>query len=166
MGTTTLIPVEEYLATAYSPDREYVAGVLVERHVGDWLHSLVQSNLIFILRSRYAHLKVVPELRLLVAAGRYRLPGVCVMLAAPEGPVLEQAPYIAIEVLSKDDTATGVLEKLAEYAAIGTPNIWLFDPRMRRMYAYSTGNLQEVSGDAIATGDGAVQLARAEIFQD
>ena len=44
MGVETLISVEEYLNTSYDPDVEYVDGVLEERNVGDWLHSLVQVN--------------------------------------------------------------------------------------------------------------------------
>ena len=166
MGAATLIPVEEYLASSYSPDKEYVDGVLVERNVGDWFHSLVQSNLIFVLRTRYPHLKVAPELRSRVAKDRYRLPDVCVVLSAPPGPVLQEPPFIAIEILSKDDSAADLLEKLAEYAAIGTPNIWIFDPRRQRMYTYHTGVLQEIADDAIATTDDAVRLTRAEIFQD
>ena len=49
MSIETLISVEEYLNTSYDPDVEYVDGVLVERNVGDWLRSLVQSNVIFAL---------------------------------------------------------------------------------------------------------------------
>ena len=44
MSVETLISVEEYLNTSYDPDMEYVDGVLVERNVGDWLHSLVQAG--------------------------------------------------------------------------------------------------------------------------
>ena len=158
--------VEEYLSTSYDPDKEYVEGVLVERNVGDWLHSLVQSHLIFAIRTRYPHLKAVPELRSRVAQDRYRLPDVCVLLSVPRGAVLDQPPFIAIEILSKDDRMSDVLEQLAEYAAIATPNVWLFDPRTRRMYAYRPGALQEVAADTIATTDASVQLTRAEIFHD
>lgn len=55
------VTVEEYLNTSYEPDVEYVDGILVKRNVGDWLHSLVQSNLLFALRKKYPHLKVVAE---------------------------------------------------------------------------------------------------------
>jgi hypothetical protein len=34
----TTVPVEEYLNTSYDPDREYVDGQLVERHVGEHFH--------------------------------------------------------------------------------------------------------------------------------
>ena len=30
-----LAPIEEYLETDYSPDREFVDGTVVERHVGE-----------------------------------------------------------------------------------------------------------------------------------
>jgi hypothetical protein len=36
---SSLVSLEEYLSTSYDPDVEFVDGVLVERNVGDWLHS-------------------------------------------------------------------------------------------------------------------------------
>lgn len=78
-----LVSLEDYLNTSYDPDVEYVDGVLVERHVGDWLHALIKSNLLFALRRKYPHLKAVPELRSKITDTRYRLPDVCVLLAAP-----------------------------------------------------------------------------------
>ena len=166
MAQATLVPLEEYLRTSYSPDCEYVDGVVLERNVGDWLHSLVQSNLILVLRTKYPALKVVPELRAKVAEGRYRLPDVAVLLTAPTSTVLEQPPFIAIEILSADDSMTRVTEKLAEYAAMGAPNIWLFDPRLRRMYTFHSNALHEEEGDIVATSDPRLELSRAEIFQE
>uniref|UniRef100_Q01QH3 Uncharacterized protein n=1 Tax=Solibacter usitatus (strain Ellin6076) TaxID=234267 RepID=Q01QH3_SOLUE len=75
-----MVSVEEYLNTAYDPDLEFVDGVLVERNVGGWLHSLVQSNVLFALRRKYPHLKVVAELRSSVTGTRFHLPDVCVLL--------------------------------------------------------------------------------------
>jgi Uma2 family endonuclease len=69
-----LVSVDEYLSTSYDPDVEYVDGVLVERNMGDWLHSLIQSNILFALRRKFPHLKVIPELRTSVADARFRLP--------------------------------------------------------------------------------------------
>ena len=101
MAVETLISVEEYLNTSYSPDMEYVDGVLVERNVGEWDHCMVQSNIIFELRRKYPNIKVVPELRSKVTGTRYRLPDVCVTLRNPHTRVLMEAPYIAIEILSE-----------------------------------------------------------------
>ena len=164
MSTATLIPVEEYLNTSYDPDVEYVDGVLVERNVGDWLHSLIQSNLIFSLRARYPHIKVLPELRSKTSETRYRLPDVCVLLAPPKTRYLVDAAHIVIEVLSEADRMSEVLEKLEEYAAKGVPNIWLIDPRLQRISVYASGNLELVKGDTISTSDG-IELTRGEVFQ-
>jgi Uma2 family endonuclease len=167
MSVETLISVEEYLSTSYDPDVEYVDGVLVERNVGDWLHSLVQSNLIFALRSKYPRVYVVPELRSQTKATRYRLPDVCVLLAAPKTKYLLDAAFLAVEILSEDDRMSKMMEKLEEYDRKGVPNIWLIDPRLRKMAVYSSGVLNEVRRDLIATtGDPLLELTRDDIFQN
>ena len=49
MGAATLVSVEDYLSTSYSPDREYIDGRIVERNLGEKTHSSIQANLIIIL---------------------------------------------------------------------------------------------------------------------
>src|SRR4051812_36498350 len=103
MNVGTLISVEEYLNTSYHPDVEYVDGVLVERNAGDYLHSLLQSNLVFALRRKYPHLKALAELPSKTAETRYRLPDVCVLLAPPQTRHLVDAAFLVVEILSEDD---------------------------------------------------------------
>lgn len=79
-----LIPVNQYLSTTYDPDIEFIDGLLVARTGGDWFHSLVQSNILFALRSRYPQFKTVAELRSRISDTRYRLPDVSVVRAAPK----------------------------------------------------------------------------------
>ena len=114
LPSTPLVTVEDYLNSAYDPDVEFVDGVLVERNVGDWLHSLVQSNVLFALRRKYPHLKVVAELRSSVTGTRYRLPDVCVLLAAPKTKYLMDAAFLVVEILSEGDVMSVVIEKLKE----------------------------------------------------
>jgi Uma2 family endonuclease len=161
-----LVPVEEYLNTIYDPDVEYVDGVLVERNVGDWLQALIQSNVLFALRRKYPHLKVVAELRSSVTGTRYRLPDVCALLAAPKTRYLLDAAYLVVEVLSESDAMSVAIEKLREYANKGVRNIWLIDPRLRLLCVYSGAALVEIEGEVIATADGAVELSRSEIFAE
>jgi Uma2 family endonuclease len=161
-----LISVEEYLTTAYDPDVEYVDGVLVARGVGDWLHALIQSNVLFALRKKYPHLKVVAELRSSVTATRYRLPDVCVLLSAPTTRYLLDAAFIVVEILSEGDVMSVVVEKLREYAAKGVQNVWVIDPRLRLMWSYSGHTLVEVETDLISTTDGSVELSHDEIFAE
>lgn len=160
MNVGTLVSLEEYLATSYDPDVEYVDGILEERNVGDWLHSLIQSNIIYALRRKYPHLKVVPELRSNTSKTRYRLPDISVLLAAPATKYLLDPAHIAIEILSEDDKMTRVLEKLAEYEAKGVPHIWLVDPRLKLMSEYRAGDLKHV--ETFRAGD--IELSSAEIF--
>jgi Uma2 family endonuclease len=161
-----LLSAEEYLNTSYEPDVEFVDGVLVERNVGDWLHSLIQSNVLFALRRKYPPLKVVAELRSSVTGTRYRLPDVCVLLAAPKTRFLLEAAFLVVEVLSDGDVMSAVIEKLREYANKGVRNIWLIDPRLQLLCAYRSPTLIEIDGDVISTEDGSVELSRAEIFAE
>jgi Uma2 family endonuclease len=161
-----LISVEEYLNTSYDPDVEYVDGVLVERNMGDWLHSLVQSNILYRLRAKYPHLKVVAELRSGVTGTRYRLPDVSVLLEAPKTRYLLDAAYLVVEILSEGDEMSQVIEKLKEYARKGVPNIWLIDPRLRILSVYRGAAHAEIEGDNISTEDAAVSLLRSEIFAE
>ena len=166
MAVETLISVEEYLNTSYDPDVEYVDGVLEERNVGDLLHSSVQSNVIFAMRKKYPQIKVYPELRSRVTPSRFRLPDICVTLNKPEGKVLLDAAFLVIEILSEDDRMSRVMERLGEFAAKGVPHIWLVDPRLRKIFLYRAGLLQEIQQDAIATDAPRLELTRAEIFED
>ncbi len=166
MGVETLISVEEYLNTSYDPDVEYVDGVLVERNVGDWLHSLVQRNIIIALSRRYPHIYALPELRAQIRSTHFRLPDVCVLLQALKTQILLDPPFVAIEILSEDDRMSRVLERLQEFAAAGTPHIWLIDPRLKQIFTFHESALQEVKGDVIATENPRLELTRAEIFQE
>ena len=166
MAVETLVSVEEYLNTSYSPDMEYVDGVLVEINVGDLIHSLVQSNLVYFLRLKYPKFKVMPEVRSRTSKTRYRLPDVAVTLRMPEGRFITEPPFIAIEILSEEDRVSRLIEKLKEYAAMGVPNIWVFDPRLKQMFVFHGNSLQEIEGDTISTGEPRIELTRAEVFQD
>jgi len=167
MAVETLVSVEEYLNTSYEPDMEYVDGILVERNVGAWNHGEVQSNIIFALRRKYPNIKVIPELRSKVTDTRYRVPDVCVTLRNPHTRVLMEAPFIAVEILSEEDRVSRLIEKLKEYAAMGTPNIWVFDPRLAEMFVFHGNALHEVEGDTISTkAEPRIELTREEIFQD
>jgi Uma2 family endonuclease len=110
MSVETLISVEEYLNTSYDPDMEYVDGVLEERNVGDLLHSMTQSNIIYHVRRKYPRVFVAPELRSQTRSTRYRLPDVCVLLALPKTKYLFEAAFLAVEILSDDDRTSETLQ--------------------------------------------------------
>ena len=164
MAVETLVCVQEYLSTSYDPDVEFVDGVLVERNVGDWQHSLVQADAILSLGQKYPWLYVVPELRSQTTGTRYRLPDVSVLLNAPITEYLVDAAFVAIEILSKDDRMSDVLEKLAEYEAKGVLNIWVIDPRLRRMFVYKDRALHQTES-LLATDEPRIELTFEEILR-
>lgn len=101
MAVSPAVPVGEYLRTYYDPDREYVEGQLLERHVGEHDHSRLQLLIAAELhgRSRVRRFRVFPELRVRVSdEPRYRIPDVCVKaLPYQKTPVLVR-PDLVIEL--------------------------------------------------------------------
>ncbi len=161
--STTLVPLQEYLDIDYSPDREYVDGVIVERHVGKRPHSRVQFNIGHFLQLRCPDLYVWPEQRVRTRPSRVRIPDICVTLEDPGIDVFEAPPFVCVEILSPRDETSSLLEKLDEYAALGVPHIWVIDPRRRKAFTYTSGRLEEVKGETLhATPEAGIPLS--EVF--
>jgi Uma2 family endonuclease len=76
-----LISLEEYMQTAYSPDCEYIDGLVLERNVGKTRHAYTQTELVFQLKTRISgrQLFAVVEQRVRVSATRVRVPDACVI---------------------------------------------------------------------------------------
>ncbi len=166
MSVEPLISLQQYLNTSYDPDVEYVDGVLVERNVGKWLHSLIQRNIVSALDRKYPHIYVMPELRCQTTATRYRLPDVCVVLAPPNTDYLLDAAFLAIEILSGDERMSRTIAKLDQYDRKGVANIWVIDSELRKMSVFSRGTLGEIRDDRLVTnGEPRLELTREEIFR-
>jgi len=125
------ISLDEYMRTDYSPDCEYVDGVVLERNVGQGKHSYTQGKLIRKLPEDRGRL-VLPEQRVRVAEYRVRIPDVCVIEQLQ--PVISEPPLLCIEVLSPDDRWNRVNQKVADYIAMGVPCVWIVDPYERRAW--------------------------------
>jgi Uma2 family endonuclease len=59
-----------------------------------------------------------------VPGRRSRVPDVCVTLDDPRADVFDAPPFVSIEILSRCDEVSDLLEKLAEYSAFGIPNMF------------------------------------------
>ena len=114
METATLISVEEYVRTSYPDgDREYVDGRVVERNMGEFDHSHWQTRIASYLVVRYKQFWTGVELRVQVKPTRFRVPDVTVTCAAKPGTgILTVPPLLVVEVLSKDDRAGDLQEKI------------------------------------------------------
>jgi Uma2 family endonuclease len=133
MATAIQIPVSEYLATTYRPDREYVDGELRERNVGKWEHARIQALLAawFVNHEPDWRAVVSTEQRTKVAPDRIRIPDLVVLRLTPQPDILVDPPLLVIEILSPDDTYSELQERCDDYLRMGVQTIWLIDPTTR-----------------------------------
>jgi len=150
MGAATLVSVEEYLRTSYSPDREYVDGRIVERNLGEKTHSSIQGNLL-------GWFQVTPM--------RFRIPDVTVVKnSQPQGEIFTNPPHLCIEILSKDDTMEEVQEKIDDYLRFGIPYVWIVNPRLRKGFVATKAGLVEAESGILTTSDPGIRVPVAGLF--
>lgn len=159
----------EYLNTSYSPDREYVDGLIVERNLGEKTHSSIQRNLILLIaaRSKDLGIRVYPEQRLQVSPTRFRIPDVTVVKASqPQEEIFRLPPHLSIEILSKDDTMEYMQEKIDDYLRFGVPYIWIINPKNRKGYIVTSAGMVEAKERLLETKDPSISVPLDRLFED
>src|SRR6266567_2907745 len=167
MVPTTLVSVEEYLSTDYSPDCDYVDGVLEDRNVGQQKHAIAQTLIAgFLLRLRQAlGALVVVEQRIRVSPTRYRVPDVCVVLGAdPNEAVITTPPFLCVEVVSPDDRMSRMNEKIKDYLAMGVRYVWVIDPYVGTAWTHTSGGSFEVTDGVMRTKNPDIEMLLAEVL--
>ncbi|MEO5923631.1 MAG: Uma2 family endonuclease [Bryobacteraceae bacterium] len=167
MATRTLISVQEYLATAYSPDCDYVDGEVQERNLGEWDHGSVQSLLsaYFVARRKQWKIRVSTEQRIQVSSARYRIPDVCVVLGEPDGQILRKPPFLCVEV-SPEDRLSRVKARVQDFISFGVPNIWIIDPETKEAFEIApNGDWRKVQDGTLRTTNPVFEVPLAEIFE-
>jgi Uma2 family endonuclease len=168
MSSATLVSVQEYLATCYRPDRDYVDGEIQERNLGERPHSQLQMSLGAFLFARRAEwgICVLPEQSVQVSASRIRIPDLCVILASdPVEPIVRQPPFLCIEILSREDTVTRLNERLSDYFQMGVRYAWVIDPLTQRAFCYTPGKMHEVLDGMLRTKDPDMVVPLEEVFE-
>jgi Uma2 family endonuclease len=170
MTTTTapLIPVAEYLATSYHPDREFIDGIVEERHLGEYDHANLQAALVVWFRNRQRewNIRAVPELRVQVSPARFRVPDVTVIdRAQPVEQILTHPPLIVIEVLSPEDTWARMEERIDDYLKFGIPNVWVLEPATRRAWVIRGDGRRELT-TTLQVADSPIAVPLDELFQE
>jgi Uma2 family endonuclease len=167
MASSTLVSVEQYLASVYEPDCEYVDGEIIERNMGELEHGGLQGLIVHWLLSRRKQLgiHVFPETRTQVLPTRYRVPDIAVTTKRPSGRILREPPLLCIEILSPEDRASRMEDKIDDYLNFGVPYIWLIDPQRKCAWLYTReGSRQQVS--VLTTGNPRIELSLAELFRE
>ncbi len=166
METALLVSMEQYMATSYRPDCDYVDGELQERNVGKLDHSKLQRALIgfFFGREQQWHVWVLPEQRLRVSPNRVRIPDVTLISRdAPVEQVIISTPLACIEVLSEDDSLRSTRPRLDDYERLGVRNIWVLDPVERLAWTYFDGLYHPVM-ETLSIADSPIRVRLSELF--
>ena len=167
MGSTTLVPVREYLNTSF-PDgnRDYVDGRIVERHVGEVDHADVQGRIYRYLCDHYPRFWSGIEVRVQVRSTRFRVPDVILIAGdKPAESIVTLPPHVAVEVLSKDDRAEEMQERIDDYLEFGVKAVWVVNPRTRRGYIHTTEGAREAKDGLLTAADPAVEIPLKSLFE-
>ncbi len=143
-----LVSVEEYLSTSYSPDCDYVNGVLEDRNVGRTKPARAQTEIAFFLH------------RL-----EFRVTDVCAIIGEPREEVFTTAPLLCVEVLSPEDRASRIEEKIADYLRMGVRYVWVVDPYVRKAWTHTREGAVESSDGALRTKDPDIEMPLSEVWE-
>jgi Uma2 family endonuclease len=162
------ISVEEYLASSYEPDCDYVDGQIEERNLGERTHARFQLRIGAYLLAHYEQegVEVGTEWRVQVKPTRFRIPDVCVILDGPGDEILTKPPFLCIEILSPEDRMSRIEVRINDYLTMGVPYVWVLDPQTEQAYvATPTEGLREVKDGVLRTESPVLEVPLGEIFR-
>jgi len=167
MGSTTLVPVREYLNTSFPDgDRDYVDGRIVERNVGEVEHADVQGRIYRYLCDHYPAFWSGIEVRVQVRPTRFRVPEVILIAGGkPTEAIVTLPPHVAVEVLSKDDRAEEMQERIDDYLEFGVKAVWVVNPRTRRGYIHTSEGAHEAKDGVLSVSDPAIAIPLKSLFE-
>jgi Uma2 family endonuclease len=165
MATGTIVSLDEYLSTVYDPDREYVDGELIERNMGESDHSAIQMTILALLYNQRAEagIHVFPELRVQVAAERFRIPDITVTTGKVRGRILREPPFLCIEILSPEDRTSRMESKIDDYLAFGVKYVWVIDPKEKKAWSYTSDQRREPAA-VLTTVNPRLTLSLDDVF--
>ena len=169
MATATLISVSEYLRTTYRPDRDFLAGILKERNMGEQPHARIQMILgrIFGVHRNDWRVRVLSEQRIQTSPDHYRIADVCVLRSSdPKDPIIRFPPLLCIEILSKDDTLGELQLRVNDYAGLGVEHIWAVDPWKRLAYVASPRGFLQPEDNILRIPATPIQIDLVTLFAE
>jgi Uma2 family endonuclease len=160
----TLVSLEEYLTTDYSPDVDYVDGHLEERNVGEKSHGKLQFRITTLLNA-IPNVFAFIETRVRVTPTRYRVPDVCAYLdREPDEEVFTEPPFLVVEILSPEDRMRRTLTVVEDYFRMGVQNVWIVDRWRKAVYVCDPSGGWHAATGQIGTQDARIVVSTDTIF--
>ena len=167
MSTAVLVPLSEYLGQTYHPDCDYIEGILQERNVGEISHSEAQTALVVYARTQIPGCWSGVEVRVQVKADRFRVPDVTIVRGGkPLGRIITTPPEVAVEILSPEDRATDIQDRIDDYLAFGIPCVWVIRPETGRAWIHTSDGSREAKDGFLRNPAGDIAVPLASIFAD
>ena len=146
-----------------------------ENDIANWLAELLNEK----ARERRRGRAFVEQLfRIDVARDLQRRPDVAFVSAArwpsgkrvPKGEARDMVPDLAVEVVSKTNTAEEILAKLEDYFRTGTTLVWVVYPSVRQVYVYTSPTDVQILAEPANLDGGQVvadfSLSLHRLFED
>ncbi|MGH7332245.1 MAG: Uma2 family endonuclease [Candidatus Rokuibacteriota bacterium] len=74
----------------------------------------------------------------------FRVPDLAVFAGAPPSRLVpDRPPLCVVEIVSRDDRYTELLQKLGKYHRWGVADIWVVDPWLERLSVYDGNDLRQ-----------------------
>ncbi len=119
------------------PYFEYWFGVPVQKAMPTWLHSLLQKIIIRLLDD--AGYVSGGEVKLRISEDFQPLPDVtAVRPGQVELPYPTRPVEVVVEILSRDDEISQVVEKCRFYSGLSIPQIFVVDPETREAWSWDS----------------------------
>jgi Uma2 family endonuclease len=83
----------------------------------------------------------------------------------PAERVIRKPPIVAVEVLSPDDRAGYLEEKINDYLEFGVPYIWVINPETRRAYVHTPQGSHEVTDGVLRAESAEIEVTLSQIFE-
>jgi Uma2 family endonuclease len=133
-------------------------------------HSIIQSNLNFLLRLKYGELfRILTEISLDLPT-RDRVPDLAIYPSMDYGEEeikMAQIPFGLIEILSPTQNPVDLLLKRRQYFEAGVKSYWLVFPDPKSAYVYSNPDEFEVFSyrDVLKDAVLGIELPLSEVFK-
>jgi Uma2 family endonuclease len=80
-----------------------------------------------------------------------------------KGRIVREAPFLCIEILSPEDRASRMQEKIDDYISFGVRYVWVIDPRNRTGWVYTNEGRLEKAG-VLTTQNPDLHLSLEDLF--